>query len=78
MNKLTFALALSASYELLEGVAAYFVTSAAGDAFLGTQGDIWDTQWDMFCALCGGGLAQLPPLTRLHDRSMSRVDSSKQ
>jgi len=61
-------LGLSAAYELLEWQAAVWTGSAA-DAFLGTQGDPWDTQWDMACALIGGGLA-LAFLSRLHDRAM--------
>jgi putative membrane protein len=39
------------------------------DAFLATQGDVWDTQWDMFLALCGSIIAQLL-LARLHDRQL--------
>ena len=53
-----FALAVSACYELLE----WWVAAASGtaaDAFLGTQGDVWDTQWDMFLALIGAVIAQL-------------------
>ncbi len=46
------ALSFSAFYELIEWWAAV-LTGEAADAFLGTQGDIWDTQWDMFLALCG-------------------------
>lgn len=58
-------LAISASYELIEwGVAE--VTGSAADAFLGTQGDVWDTQWDMFFALCGGIIA-LVTLRKYHD-----------
>jgi putative membrane protein len=52
------ALALSACYEFVEWWAAVLGGSAA-DAFLGTQGDVWDTQWDMFIALCGALVAQL-------------------
>ena len=46
-------LAISASYEFIEWWAA-LLGGAAADAFLGTQGDVWDTQWDMFLALCRG------------------------
>ena len=42
--------------------------AADADAYLGTQGDIWDTQWDMFMALVGA-LAQLL-LARRHDRQL--------
>lgn len=61
-------LALSASYELIEWWAAVIGGSAA-DAFLGTQGDPWDTQWDMFMALVGSIAAQLL-LSRVHDRQL--------
>jgi putative membrane protein len=53
-----FCLAFSALYELIEWAAAIFTESGA-TAFLGTQGDPWDTQWDMFLALCGAICAQL-------------------
>jgi len=59
-------LAISATYELLEwGVSE--ATGTAAEAFLGTQGDIWDTQWDMLLALIGGIIGQLS-LQRLHDK----------
>ena len=61
-------LAISATYELVE----WWVALASGDAaqaFLGTQGDVWDTQWDMFVALCGAVLAQAT-LARPHDRQL--------
>ena len=59
-------LAVSALYEFIEWWAAA-ATGEAADAFLGTQGDPWDTQWDMFLALCGAIAAQLL-LGRAHDR----------
>jgi len=58
-------LAISACYEFIE----WWVALASGDeavAFLATQGDVWDTQWDMFLALCGALAAQLL-LARWHD-----------
>ena len=64
-------LAFSAFYELLEWATA-LLSGEAATAFLGTQGDIWDTQWDMFLALCGALLAQAL-LARLHDRQLARV-----
>jgi putative membrane protein len=64
-------LAFSACYEFIEWWAAVIGGSAA-DAFLGTQGDVWDTQWDMFLALIGAIAAQLL-LSRLHDRQLARV-----
>jgi len=63
-------LAVSALYELIEWAAA-LATGSAADAFLGTQGDPWDTQWDMFTALCGAIAAQLV-LGRWHDRQLGR------
>jgi len=64
-------LAFSATYELGEWLAAVLGGSAA-DEFLGTQGDVWDTQWDMFMALLGALTAQLV-LGRVHDRELARV-----
>lgn len=69
------ALAISALYELLEWWAAV-LTGEAAAAFLGTQGDPWDTQWDMFLALVGAGTAQLL-LGRLHNRQLPRVAPQK-
>jgi len=63
------ALAISAVYEFVEWWVAV-ASGTAADAFLGTQGDIWDTQWDMFLALSGAILVQ-PLLGRWHDRQMS-------
>lgn len=67
-------LAFSAFYELIEWWAA-LIGGAAADSFLGAQGDIWDTQWDMFLALVGAILALLL-LRRLHDRSMEFVGAN--
>jgi putative membrane protein len=64
-------LAISALYELIEWWAAVATGEAAG-AFLGTQGDVWDTQWDMFTALIGALLAQLL-LAGRHDRQLARL-----
>jgi putative membrane protein len=61
-------LAVSAAYELLEWLAA-LVSREAAESFLGTQGDDWDTQWDMFLALAGA-IAALVLLSGAHDRSM--------
>ncbi len=66
-------LAFSAFYELIEWWAAV-ASGEAADAFLGTQGDVWDTQWDMFLALCGA-CASLALLSRVHDRQLARVAS---
>lgn len=64
-------LSISALYELMEWATAV-LTGEAAQAFLGTQGDIWDTQWDMFVALLGALSAQLL-LARLHDRQLARL-----
>lgn len=62
------AMAISAAYELLEWWAALALGQGA-DEFLGTQGDPWDTQSDMFFALIGACVALLT-LARLHDRQL--------
>lgn len=64
-------LAFSAFYELIEWWTSVAV-GADADAFLATQGDIWDTQWDMFLALLGSLAAQLM-LARVHDRQLTRA-----
>ncbi|GLY50044.1 DUF2238 domain-containing protein [Lentzea sp. NBRC 102530] len=68
-------LAFSACYEMLEWLSAVLGGEAAGD-FLGTQGDVWDTQWDMFMALLGAVVAQLV-LARLHDRQLARLGGAR-
>ena len=67
-------LAISASYELIEWAAAVILGQGA-DEFLGTQGDQWDTQSDMFCALIGS-LVALALLSRWHDRALARIHQS--
>lgn len=66
-------LALSAFYEFVEWWVAV-ATGEAATAFLGTQGDSWDTQWDMFMCFTGANLALLL-LGRLHDCSIAKVES---
>ena len=68
-----FCLALSALYELIEFWTA-LATGDAAEAFLGTQGDPWDTQWDMMLALIGAvtALALLGPV---HNRQLGRTGS---
>jgi len=64
-------LSFSAFYELLE----WWVAAIGGDStesFLATQGDVWDTQWDMFLALLGAA-SSLLLLGRAHDRSMAAI-----
>ncbi|HMB58110.1 MAG TPA: DUF2238 domain-containing protein [Arenimonas sp.] len=61
-------LAFSAFFEMIEWWSA-LLWGGQADAFLATQGDVWDTQWDMFICLIG---ALLSPLiwARLHDRQL--------
>ena len=66
---LAAALSFSALFELIEWWAA-LAFGADADAFLATQGDVWDTQWDMFLCLCGAALS-LVLFTRLHDRQLA-------
>ena len=66
-------LAFSAFYELFEWWTALAQGEAAND-FLGTQGDVWDTQWDMFSALIGALAAQVA-LSRRHDKELVGVRS---
>ena len=61
-------LSFSAFFEFIEWWAALIMGGDA-DAYLATQGDVWDTQWDMFLALCGALLAQIV-LTRRHNRQL--------
>ncbi|RPF70611.1 DUF2238 domain-containing protein [Aurantiacibacter spongiae] len=65
-------LAVSAAYELIEFGAAMALGQGA-DEFLGTQGDVWDTQWDMLMCLVGAGAALLL-LSRRHDRQIAMLD----
>lgn len=66
-------LAISASYELIEfGVAKF--TGNSAEAFLGTQGDIWDTQWDMLMALIGS-ITSLSLLSTYHDKKLNQLNS---
>ncbi len=64
-------LAGSAFYEFIEWWAALLGGEAA-DSFLGTQGDVWDTQWDMFLAFLGSMASQML-LAGVHDREMGRM-----
>ncbi|MEG2942528.1 MAG: DUF2238 domain-containing protein, partial [Thermomonas sp.] len=61
-------LSFSAFFELIEWWAA-LAYGADADAFLATQGDQWDTQWDMFLCLCGAATSLLL-LSRWHDRQL--------
>ncbi len=68
-------LAISAFYELIEWWVAV-ATGTAAEAFLGTQGDPWDTQWDMLLALCGAVASQVA-LRHAHDRELRRLELSR-
>ncbi len=67
-------LSFSALFELIEWWAA-LIYGADADAFLATQGDQWDTQWDMFLCLCGAA-ASLLVWSRLHDRQLGATAES--
>lgn len=69
------ALAISAVYELIEWGAAVAMGQGA-DEFLGTQGDVWDTQSDMLCAMIGAIVALLG-LSRYHDRQMQSLETHR-
>jgi putative membrane protein len=64
-------LSVSVCYEFIE----WWVAIASGtdaEAFLGTQGDVWDTQWDMFLALLGALISQVL-LSKIHDKQISQM-----
>ena len=69
---LSIVLAIGAFWELIEWWTTLLVAPDVGAAFLGSQGDIWDAQWDMLMALIGAACS-LPLLSRLHDRGMARL-----
>ncbi|MFG2942215.1 DUF2238 domain-containing protein [Streptomyces sp. NPDC048282] len=68
-------LAFSAFFELLEWLAAE-IGGHGADAFLATQGDVWDTQWDMFCALTGATVSVLV-LSKVHDRQLRALEAAQ-
>lgn len=67
-------LAISAVYELIEWFTAA-IQGASADAFLGSQGDVWDAQWDMFFALIGAIIALLM-FSKIHNREIRKIDPS--
>ncbi len=67
-------MAISAFYEFIEWWTA-LASGSASDAFLGTQGDPWDTQWDMFFAFVGSLTAQLT-LSREQDRELAALGAA--
>ena len=68
-------LAFSAFYEFIEWWTA-LLTGEGATAFLGTQGDVWDTQWDMFLAFVGA-IVSLITLSRAHDNSMQKLPTEQ-
>lgn len=66
------ALAISALYELIEWWSALLLDPEGGDKFLGTQGDIWDAQSDMFMCLIGATVAMVF-FARAHHRSIEQL-----
>lgn len=64
-------LAASAFYEFIEWWVA-LATGTAADEFLATQGDVWDTQWDMFMAFTGA-VVSLLALGGTHDRAIGKL-----
>jgi putative membrane protein len=68
---ISISLAFSAVYEIIEWLASLYNPTDT-EAFLGTQGYIWDTQTDMFMCLIGS-VAVLILLTKLHNRFLSRI-----
>jgi putative membrane protein len=73
---LSVVLAIAAFWELLEWWVTLVAAADVGQAFLGSQGDVWDAQWDMFLALVGAAVV-LPLFGRFHDASMQRVPGLK-
>jgi putative membrane protein len=70
---LSVVLAIAAVWEFIEWGSTYVFAADVGQAFLGSQGDVWDAHWDMLLGLCGGaaGFFLLGPI---HDRSMARLE----
>src|SRR2546425_6804826 len=69
-------LAISACYEFIEWWSALLFGQGA-EAFLGTQGDVWDTQWDMLMTLIGAIVAQLL-LSNVHNRAVRQLMNQQQ
>ncbi|MCA9773926.1 MAG: DUF2238 domain-containing protein, partial [Myxococcales bacterium] len=63
------ALGIAAGYELFEWLVVVVANHDTQVAYLATQGDPWDTQWDLFLCLVGAALSQLV-LSRPHDRQL--------
>ncbi len=69
---LSIVLAIAAFWELIEWWTTLGVAADVGQAYLGSQGDIWDAQWDMVLALIGA-IAALFTLSKIHDRSLEKI-----
>ncbi len=69
---LSVVLAIGAFWELIEWWTTLVAAGDVGQAFLGSQGDIWDAQWDMLLALVGAAFALLVG-RRFHDRQLARL-----
>lgn len=70
----TFALAFSSFYELVEWWTVLLFYPESGPEWLGLQGDPWDAQWDMLMALLGA-IAAVTVMAPLHERSLQRLQS---
>lgn len=70
-----FCMAVSAVYELIEWAAA-LISAEAAESFIGTKGDNWDTQSDMFCTLIGATFAVIV-LRIPHNRSLAKLGKSR-
>jgi len=68
-----FLLGFAGFYEFIEWWVS-LASGSKGDAFLGTQGDIWDTQWDMFMCFIGS-IVSLTFLSKVHDKKISKMES---
>ncbi|MDY6881408.1 MAG: DUF2238 domain-containing protein [Thermodesulfobacteriota bacterium] len=73
---ISIVMAVAAFWEILEWWISLVVAPDIGMAFLGSQGDIWDAQWDIFLALVGA-MTALPLLSWLHDRSMAKLSRAQ-
>jgi putative membrane protein len=69
-------MALSAFYELLEALMANILTPARGEEFVGMQGDIWDSQKDIFMATLGAVVAMsIVGIARQRRAALARVQA---
>ncbi|MFA4887049.1 MAG: DUF2238 domain-containing protein [Candidatus Nanoarchaeia archaeon] len=73
---LSIVLAIAAFWELVEWWTTLFVASDIGQSYLGSQGDIWDAQWDMLLAVVGA-IISLVFFSKKHDKSMNKLNLAK-